>query len=362
MPADATRILYVCDLNAHGGTQTHLIQILEEIDRRRFCPYVAALTLHPALADRLARLEVETCALDLAGAWRPDTLRATASIASRVRRDRFGLIHGFLPQGNVITAWISLLSGVPCITSVRNMDERTTRWQAWCVRRAHARAWRVVYNAAAVREAACGRGDVRPDRAVVIPNGVAVPGGTRGPAAGEGPRVLCVASLTEKKDHALLIEAWAAVVSRLPDARLGLAGDGPLRGRIEETLRARDLGGSVSLLGHRDDLPHLYAQADLVVLASREEGMPNALLEAMAHAIPVVATDVGGTGEVIEEGVTGHLVAPRAPDLAAAMIRVLEDPPLARRMGEAGRRRVQDRFSLRAMVEAYESLYRTATT
>ena len=105
-------------------------------------------------------------------------------------------------------------------------------------------------------------------------------------------------------------------------------------------------------------MPDILAAADLSVLPSLSEGLPNAVLESMAAGVPVVATSVGGTPELVEDGVTGLLVPPRdAEALAVAIARLIGNPALARRFGEAGRRRVHDRFSMAAMVRATERLY-----
>jgi glycosyltransferase involved in cell wall biosynthesis len=149
-----------------------------------------------------------------------------------------------------------------------------------------------------------------------------------------------------------------------PDLRSVIAGDGPLRDRLEETARAYHLDGRVRFLGHRDDIPRLLAAADLVVLPSAYEGLPNVVLEAMRFRKPVVATAAPGTTEVVVDGQTGLLVPIGNPPLLARAIRdVVRDPALATRFGEAGRGRVEAHFHADTMVaqfaELYESLARS---
>src|SRR5262249_47349812 len=115
-------VLFVCDFNAHGGTQTHLLHLFETLDRRLYHPSLATLNLHPALARRLKEVDVDVTDLHLDGAFRLATFRKTAGLAALARERGVSLIHGSLFQGNILTAAVSKMSGVPCLTSVRNMD------------------------------------------------------------------------------------------------------------------------------------------------------------------------------------------------------------------------------------------------
>jgi glycosyltransferase involved in cell wall biosynthesis len=143
-----------------------------------------------------------------------------------------------------------------------------------------------------------------------------------------------------------------------PDVRTVIAGDGPLRVRLEETAHAYHLDGRVKFLGHRNDIPRLLAAADLVVLPSAYEGLPNVVLEAMRFRKPVVATRAPGTTEVIIDGKTGLLVPiGDAPLLARAIRDVVRDRVLASKLGEAGRARVEGQFRVDTMVAQFASLY-----
>ncbi|HKY32798.1 MAG TPA: glycosyltransferase [Candidatus Polarisedimenticolia bacterium] len=362
-PGGAVSILFLCDFNAHGGTQTHVLSLLRRLDRRRFRPALAALTLEAGLAAKLRPLDVEVIDLALRGAARPATWAAAVRLAGRARSGRVDLLHGFLFQGNILTAAVSILSGVACLTSVRNLDLWKKRRHRVLSALAHRRAVRVIFNAESVRDRTVRRERIPPERAVVIPNGVEDPLGPgertdRPPAAGARLTVVCVASLREKKGHADLLEAFCAVAPRFPGVRLLLVGEGPLRPKLEADIRARGLAGTVALAGYRPDPFGVPGGADLFVLPSLEEGMPNALLEAMALGLPCVATAAGGTGEALRDGREGFLVPPRSPaDLAAAIERLLADQALRRRLGEAARRRYQEAFGVARMIEAYGRLY-----
>ena len=165
-----------------------------------------------------------------------------------------------------------------------------------------------------------------------------------------------VARLVPVKNLPLLLQAVERLHPTGPETVLLVVGDGPERTRLEA--RA---GAGVRFLGEREDVPDLLRSLDLFVLPSLSEGISLTLLEGMASGLPVVTTRVGGNPEIVEEGITGTLVPSEdAAALAAAMAAYRENPGLRRRHGEAGRRRVLERFSLAGMVDAYESLYRAA--
>jgi glycosyltransferase involved in cell wall biosynthesis len=169
----------------------------------------------------------------------------------------------------------------------------------------------------------------------------------------------CVASLTPVKRHVDLIEAFAIVHARLPAARLLLIGDGPLRTTISEQIASLGLQDAVDLLGDRSNIETLLPALDVALLTSSTEGMSNAILEAMACGLPVIATSVGGNLQLVEHQVSGLLVPPSNPAaLADAMLALADMPALRRTMGTAGRARIEREFSLDAMAQSYDRLYR----
>jgi glycosyltransferase involved in cell wall biosynthesis len=164
--------------------------------------------------------------------------------------------------------------------------------------------------------------------------------------------LLSVGRLDQQKGQADLLCAVAGVHSERPDVRLVVAGDGPERERLEELISALGLQQTVRLLGHRRDVEHLMDAADLFVFPSHFEGTPFAMLEAMAHGLPVVATAFGGAEEILDDGRTGILVPVGRPDaLRAAIIAALAGPQRLARLAAAGRERAAG-FSEEAMIAA----------
>jgi glycosyltransferase involved in cell wall biosynthesis len=172
-------------------------------------------------------------------------------------------------------------------------------------------------------------------------------------------RVVCafVGRLTPQKDPALLLEAWA--IGRWPQVHLVLVGDGPLRRGLEARVASGPLAGQITFAGATADVCQYLRAADLLVLPSRAEGMSNALLEAMACGLPIVATDLIGNREVMgEDGQAGRLVPPGDPAaLAEAIGTLLRTATLRDKLGEAARAIVADRFDIQRVVTQYVSLY-----
>jgi glycosyltransferase involved in cell wall biosynthesis len=168
------------------------------------------------------------------------------------------------------------------------------------------------------------------------------------------PVVMFVGALVHRKGVDLLIDAAAMLRGEFPALRVALIGDGPMRGGLESRVGALGLDGTVMFLGRmsQDKVPGALAAADLVVLPSRNEGLPRCLVEALAMQRPVVATRISGNTELVEHGETGVLVEPTSEALGAGLARLLRLPPSARdAMGRLGRERVVSRFGLAQSVD-----------
>lgn len=168
--------------------------------------------------------------------------------------------------------------------------------------------------------------------------------------------LVCPASLTTHKNHETLL----AAVAQVKQATLLLAGDGPLRGVIEQRCEKPDLAGRVRLLGYRDDLPVIFAASDAAILLSHpREGLSLAMIEAARAGLPAIVSAVGGLPEVVEEGITGRVVPALDPEAVAAAIEgLVERVPERREMGRKARTRFLERFELNRYLDGLESLYR----
>jgi len=271
------------------------------------------------------------------------------------------LAHGF-PE-HLIGRQAGLRAGVPVLIQVEhNSRERYLPWSRresrWLAQRSAA----LVGVSEGVRQSLLAQG-LPADKTVAIPNGIdldrfAEPGGVREMG------VVMSARFARQKDHATLIDALALLASQGLRPRMQLAGTGPLMRRMQARVVRSGLGGQVSFLGHHGDMPGLLRSQAIYVLSTHFEGMPLALVEAMAAGCACVASDVIGVRGVIEDGVTGLLVPEGdAQALADAIARLLRDPALVARLGAAARERALAEHGLALMRQRYEALItRCATT
>ena len=167
-----------------------------------------------------------------------------------------------------------------------------------------------------------------------------------------------MARLEPEKGHPTLLEAWSSVVAAVPNATLLVVGEGSRREALEAMAHELGVADRVVFTGRRDDVPAVTAALDVAVLPSYREALGLTILEAMALSRPIVASNVGGIPEMVEDGVTGLLVPPHdAEALAAAIIRLLRDHPLADTLGRAGHDLVHEKFCIERMVSAVEQIY-----
>jgi glycosyltransferase involved in cell wall biosynthesis len=185
------------------------------------------------------------------------------------------------------------------------------------------------------------------------------PDGVPRPFAGSEPRLLCVGRLIPIKGHIVLLRALSEARRQVPGLRLDIAGRGPLEPALRALAKELELEDAVRFLGHVSPVQRAIEEAAVVVVPSLGEGFGMVALEAMERARPVVAAEIGGLGELVEDGVTGLLVPPGEADaLAAALVRLAGDLPGAAAMGEAGRRRALDHFLQERCTDRTELLYR----
>lgn len=370
------RVLYVITNMEYGGSERQLCELVTGLDRRLFAPHICCLLGGGPLVDTLAVHGIPVTVLNNPA---PDHMRKgrlallhmaqVGMLARLMKRSRPDIVHAILPVACLVSGLAARCAGVPVLVTGRRSlrHYRRGRFRLRTVENAVNR-WTdaVVANSEAVRGDALRWERLDPRKMHVIYNGVRIP--TRGSPPEwraligrdiAGPVVCMVANFAPFKGHADFIAAAARVAEHVPRAVFVLVGDGKLRPEIERGVQETGCAGNFVLLGSRPDAAEIMASADIVALASHEEGFPNVVLEAMACAKPVVATKVGGVPEAVEDGVTGLLVPPHDPRaMADALARLLGNAEEAREMGRRGRERVCKRFTVERMVHEYEELYR----
>jgi glycosyltransferase involved in cell wall biosynthesis len=336
-----------------GGAEGQLYELVRGLDRRRFEPI--AYSLHASDGPLRARLESVGVAVERVGASGPARARRLAAL---LRRDRIDVAHAWLFIANTY-AWLARGFGsrVPLITSARNCKSQGVLHHVLNMAAFRGSAC-VVANSAAVA-AYIERTYRAPRRRVqVIYNGVDSERFYHRPQSGDRPPTIVGAGrLVTQKNFLLFVEAAARVRRAVPDARFRIAGEGPQREAIVRRCGELGLEDAVELLGERADLDAVFRGGDMFWLTSSWEGLPNVVIEAMASGLPVVATDVGGTRELLRSGQEGFLVRPDAVDeLEYYATALLRDGALRHTMGRAAVERARQ-FSLARMVERTAALY-----
>jgi glycosyltransferase involved in cell wall biosynthesis len=362
------KTLYTVAFMEVGGSQTHLLQVLQLIDRDRFEPMLCCLTGQGALLDAARDTGVPVFDGGMRSGFQPhQTLLAAHRLASLLRRERVEVVHNYLLRANIVGTIAARLARVPAVlASKRGCHERRgielvgAKLSNWL-------ADRVTANAEAVRDFVYDNEGCPKDKMVVIPSGVdtdrfrplpATDYKTRLGLCPDRPVIGVVTRMRVRKGVEEFLRAMELGRERCPGAQAAVAGEVTLDEELQRLVDGSGLGKDLHLLGRRSDMPEVLSAFDVFVLSSHDEGMSNAILEAMSMELPVVATDVGGTAEVVRHGKSGLLVPPKDPLLLAqAMMEVLGDPSRSRAMGRLGRQIVVDAFSARSMVRQMETLY-----
>jgi glycosyltransferase involved in cell wall biosynthesis len=360
------RVLQVIPTLDRSGAEKQMVLLAAGLPRDRFAVEVAALTRLGPLEGALREAGVP---VTLVGKRGKLDLFALRRLAGLMKAGRFDVVNTWIFAANVYGRIAARMAGVPVVVTSemavdlwkRPAELRVDRWLArWTTR--------VVGNSDAVvrfyREAGVPEGKLERIYSGIGPEGPVTRG--RGAVRAElatpddAPVLLFVGRLAPQKGVDVLLRALDLLQHVEPRVVTWVAGEGPERARLEATARAFTLlpEGRVRFVGHREDVPDLIEAADVLVLPSRYEGLPNVVLEAMQRSRPVVATAAPGTDEVVEGGVTGVLVpVDDAQALARELRDLVRDPARRVRLGEAGRERAGREFGLDAMIGGYAELY-----
>ena len=358
------RILHIIPSLDRAGAEKQLALLAAGLPRERFEVHVCALTRGGPIERDLAAAGIPVAVIGKRLRFDPLAYWRLRRHIARLRPD---LVETWLFAGNAYGRAAALACGAPrIVASERCVDPWKTWLQLAIDRRLARRTDRIVVNSPAVRDFYAARG-ISAAQILVIPNGVppAAPS-RRGRAAilaelGLPPHARLVAFIGRFWRQKRIKDAiWALDLLKVirDDVHLLVFGDGPLRQRMERFRRQIRIVDKVHFLGQRDDVGDWLPHCDLLLSTSGYEGQSNAVLEAMAAGLPVMATDIPGTRDLVVPGETGFLVpvGDRAA-LARGVQRLLDDPQLAARCGAAGRRRAESEFSVERMVGAYADLY-----
>ncbi|HNV69977.1 MAG TPA: glycosyltransferase [Candidatus Ozemobacteraceae bacterium] len=370
---DRLRILLIIGTLDIGGTERQLVELACGLNPLRFAPVVVCLSAGGPFHERLLRHGVPVHILGFRGIqWDPiGGVRELYRLVRLIQSEKPHVIQVFLYWACVVGGLAARLAGHRHVIAARRslgtfksgkplllLAERlVNRWVRL-----------FVANSEAVKEDVCRRERVDRQQVTVIYNGycqatqeselVTAESGIQKHCTGSAPVVAVLANFIHYKGHTWFLDAWRQVVARLPSAKAVLIGDGPMRPAIEALLAQYGLNNSVILTGRCINPGVWLKRADLLVHTSSEEGCCNAILEGMALGLPIVAADVGGNTELVQDGKQGRVISyGDTTALVQAICHLASEPVERSRMGAAGVETVSRMFTMARMCAEYASLY-----
>lgn len=357
------KVLTVITESEKGGAQVHVADLVSGC--RDSCDVALATGDTGYLTTTVEAMGIPSYVVP--GLIRPFNvsadLRALAGLIRLIRQLRPDVVHAHTYKAGLLARTAAFVCGVPSVYTAHT----------WCFQPGTGAWWkklglmgewfaarlsnRIITVSEANRDIARAYGVAAAGRMEVVHNGIRDLDLRARPGSGDPPVITMVARFVVQKDQASLIEALAQIKTPW---RLRFAGDGPTRPALMS--RARDLGltGQIEFLGERNDIPQLLTESDIFALTTHLEGLPLGILEAMRAGLPVIASDIGGIREMLQDGVTGFLIPHGDANLLEQRLRtMLSHPELLRDMGAKGRALYERQFGYQAMLARTTGIYRS---
>ena len=363
---------FINRLRPDGGAEKLLITKAKAMAGQRTVLTVITTHRHtncPDMVRQLSELEVDVIAFP---ARKIISIQRLIKLINYLKRERFDVIHTHLTGATILGAIAGRACGIPVVTTLHNTDMASQdhfyqgRLESWLLKHWVAELIAVGDKTAMAHQYRVGGRHISVisnavSAAPVLDNKLRVSVRREMTGKKPGPILICVGRLAQQKGYPDLLEAFSAVLQHYDEARLVIVGRGPLESEIREKIRALGLEDNVTMLGLRSDVPVLFAASDIYVSASHWEGLPVAMLEAMAASLPVVATRVGNVPDVLKDG-GGCLVDPENPaQLAEAIVMLLEDKKSQQQLGAAGKAVIEKRYNALAWAERLCDVYERAS-
>jgi glycosyltransferase involved in cell wall biosynthesis len=360
------RILHIIGQLGQGGAERQLCRLLESLGERYEFFVISYRKDSLDCLDGILKAGAQASIIDKGSgvAGRVSFLVTLASLMKEISPD---LIQTWLPSANFwgFLGKVLARAEAPTIASIRNFPERPDLAEKICERAAR-RAAAIITNSLAAKRAIVSRG-IEQERVRVIPNGIGLDFDVTAQKEQMQKELLIppnrfvigtVGGLWPPKNHQMLLRAALRLKGHTPRLHFLIVGEGELRGQLEESIKRYDLCGSLTLAGKRRDIPRVLKALDVFAMTSSSEGLPNAVMEAMAAGLPIIATNVGGVPELLTDGVDGLLV--KKDDLEG-LVRAIEfaalNPKICHRLGRRARQTVRNRFSMEKMSELTSRVY-----
>jgi glycosyltransferase involved in cell wall biosynthesis len=361
------KVLQLLTNSAIGGTERMVLEFVRGTNREKYDLFVGALLSGGSLFSEVSELGAQTVDFNKR---RYNEVGVLIKLFSFMKQTRIDLVHLYGLQADVLGRIAARLAGVSVVVSGIRSPELWRKWHhSWLDKGTSGLVDLYISNSEAGRQTTIKREGISPEKIVTIYNGIDMTEfdnpnfdknslRTTYGLASSTQVVGVVANLRSMKGHADVIAALPAIVEQIPDVAFMFIGRDNMNGEIQRLAQESGLSEYIIFTGFNPEVRPFYELFDLFLLPSTWEGCPVSILEAMAMGKPVVGTTVGGIPELVVEGQTGLLIPPHNPvAIASSVVSLLKKPDEARKMGQAGRARVEEHFTLPEMVRKIETVY-----
>jgi glycosyltransferase involved in cell wall biosynthesis len=361
------KILFVIGQLGYGGAERQLVYLASNLDRNKYQVLVCSLSDNVPLKKELDAAAIETVVIPQV--MKPDLTRPLKlfKIAKLFQPD---LIHSYLFVADTWSRIVGRILNVPVIISERSSQYTEPQIHKILKKLLRSFGDALIANSEEGAKKVLKNCEFEKDVIFIVHNGIDVNqfmfldktlikkdyyqfGLNR------NERIIgVVANLKPEKNHEMLLNAFCFIKKRIPNSKLLCIGEGPRKDELVVLSKSLGIEDSVVFAGRRDDIPECLSLMDVLVLPSKWEGCPNVILEAMAANVPVVATDVGGVGEIVKDGKTGWLVQPDDPqELALKIAYVFNNPVLVKSVCKQAYEYVQKNHSIQRLVNKTTIVY-----
>lgn len=365
------KIAFVIDHidEAMGGTERQLLLLLKHLNRSKFAPYLCCLRGIPVLDNGFNPCSVYSIGFN-SFYHSSDYVRLVA-FSRFLRSEKIDIVQTHLRDGNIVGTLAAKMAGIKKIVSTRrNHGHWYNKRELFILKILRRVTTNYLVNAEVIKSFMCEVEGIHRNKIDVIHNGFEISNFSKKSddvrrqyreAFGVGPDarvIVIVANLRKIKCIDVFLRAAQSISSKYPSSIFFIVGDGVERGRLFNLANELGITDKARFLGKRSDISNILAVADIGVLTSSSEGLSNSIIEYMAMGLPVVCTDVGGSGEIVQDGKNGYLTPPNDPQgVAEAVCRILASTELAKRMGEESLKRVNSMFNLGNFIRRSEEYY-----
>ena len=363
-------ILYFIDLlYFHSGTEKHLFELLQHIDRERFKPYVITCEGAEDFKQEIEDMGIPVQILDINKVYGKKEFHIMKELKKFIKKESIKIIQTFHINPDIYGTVLAKFSGIPIvISSRRDMGFNRNKNNIICYKFLNNFVDKIICVSEAVKQLVIKEEGVKESKIKVIYNGIrqdyldkkvdAIAEKQKFGFNGHTPIVGMLANFNPIKGHFYFLEAAALIKNEIPEVQFVLAGRGPFEPKIREKTAGLGLNDCVHFIGHRRDIPETISIMDILVVPSLSEGFSNTVIEALYMRKPIVATNVGGNPEAVINNKTGILVPPESStNIAQSVFRLLENEALRRELGNNGRRLVEERFLFNKMISETINLY-----